>query len=90
MDVKNSFLLGELDWEIYMNQSKEFENGVGVMSHLDATRRILRYVIGTIDYDVLYKRSDNCKLARYCDTRRSTTGYVFRIDLEIISWCNKR
>ncbi|XP_022930089.1 uncharacterized protein LOC111436575 [Cucurbita moschata] len=64
---------------------------VGVMSrymqnlkkpHLDAARRILRYVKGTINYGLLYKRSKDCKLVGYCDddyagdhdTRRSTTG----------------
>ena len=35
--------------------------------HLDATRQILRYVKGTIDYDLLYKRKEDCKLARYHD-----------------------
>ena len=49
--------------------------------HLDVAWRILRYFKGTIDYGLLYKRSKNCKLVRYCDadyagdhnTRRSTT-----------------
>ena len=84
-----------------MNQPNGFENEVGVISqyrqspkklHLDATRRIFRYDKGTINYDFLYKRSENCKLARYCDadyagyhdTERSSIGYVFKLDLRTI------
>ena len=32
MDMKNAFLHGELDREIYINQPNGFENGVGVIS----------------------------------------------------------
>ena len=81
MDMKNIFLHGELDQEIYMNQPNGFENEVGVNSqymrslkkpHLDAARQTLRYV------------------KRYHDTRRSSIGYVFKLSSKIISWCNKR
>ena len=54
--------------------------------HLDATQQILRNVKGTIDYGFLSKRSEDYKLVVYCDakyardhnTRRLTTGYVFK------------
>ncbi|XP_042445550.1 secreted RxLR effector protein 161-like [Zingiber officinale] len=66
--------------------------------HLEAARRILRYVKSTTDYGLLYKRNENCKLVGYCDadyagdcdTRRSTTGYVFKLGSVTISWCSKR
>ena len=107
MIVKNSFLHGELDWEIYMNQLKKFESAVGVISqymqnpknpHLAATRWILRYVKDTINYGILYKRSKDCKLARYRDTdyaryhdtQKSSIEYVFKLDSRTISWCSKR
>ena len=32
MDMKNVFLHGELDQEIYMNQPNGFENEIGVIS----------------------------------------------------------
>ena len=80
---------------------------VGVMSrymqnpkkpHLEAVRRILRHVKGTIDYGLLYKKGEDYKLVGYCDadyvgdhdTRRSTTGYVFMLGSRAISWCSKR
>ncbi|KAM2426822.1 hypothetical protein ACFXTH_000984 [Malus domestica] len=66
--------------------------------YLEAVRRILRYVKSTIDYGLLYKKGEDCKLIGYCnadfagdhDTRRSTTGYVFRIGYGVVSWCSKR
>lgn len=36
-------------------------------SHLDAARWILRYVKGTIDYGLLYKKGEDCMLVGYYD-----------------------
>jgi hypothetical protein len=67
-------------------------------SHLDAVKRILRYVKGTINFGILYKKIKDRQLVGYCDadyagdydTRRSTTGYSFSLGSRIISWCSKR
>ncbi|XP_052489893.1 secreted RxLR effector protein 161-like [Gossypium raimondii] len=66
--------------------------------HLEAVQRVLRYVKGTLDYGLLYKKCEVCKLAGYCDadyagdhdTRRSTTGYVFKFGLGTIPGYTKR
>ncbi|KAE8675325.1 Detected protein of unknown function [Hibiscus syriacus] len=66
--------------------------------HLEAVRQILRYVKSTIDYGLLYKKCEDCKLLGYChvdyagdhDIRRSTTGYEFKLGSGTISWCSKR
>ncbi|XP_017187340.1 uncharacterized mitochondrial protein AtMg00810-like [Malus domestica] len=66
--------------------------------YLEAVRRILRYVKSTIDYGLLYKKCEDGKLVGYCDanfardhdTRRSTTGYGFKIGSGVVSWCSKR
>ena len=66
--------------------------------HLEAVRRILRYVKGTNDYGLLYKKGETCKLVGYCDadyagdhdTRRSTTGYMFNLGTVVVSWSSKR
>ena len=49
--------------------------------HLDAVKRILRYVKGTINFGIMYKKTIDCQVMGYCDadyagdscTRRSTT-----------------
>ncbi|KAL6342786.1 hypothetical protein AAG906_016621 [Vitis piasezkii] len=56
------------------------------------------HVKGTIDYGLLYKKGEDCKLVGYRDadyagdhdTRGSTTGYVFMLGSGAISWCSKR
>ncbi|XP_031273413.1 uncharacterized protein LOC116131894 [Pistacia vera] len=66
-----SYAVNAMSW--YMQNPKK--------PHLEAVRRILRYVKSTIDYDLLYKKGEDCKLVGYCDadyagdhdTRRSTT-----------------
>ncbi|XP_071712452.1 uncharacterized mitochondrial protein AtMg00240-like [Rutidosis leptorrhynchoides] len=60
-------------------------------SHLEVVRRILRYVKGTLGRGVLFKKNGDCKLMGYCDadyagdheTRRSTTGFVFLLGVEM-------
>ncbi|XP_048498244.1 uncharacterized mitochondrial protein AtMg00810-like [Beta vulgaris subsp. vulgaris] len=66
--------------------------------HLEAVRRILRYVKGTIYYGILYRNDKEFEVVGYCDadyagdldTRRSTTGYVFNLGSGAVSWCSKR
>ncbi|XP_062100834.1 secreted RxLR effector protein 161-like [Humulus lupulus] len=66
--------------------------------HLEAVRRMLRYVKDTINYGLLYKKGDEVKIVGYYDanyagdhdTRRSTTGYVFKLGSRALSWCSKR
>ena len=66
--------------------------------HLDAVKRILRYVKGTISFGILYNETKDCQVMGYCDadyagdcgTRRSTIGYFFSLGSGPISWCSKR
>ncbi|KAA0045165.1 putative mitochondrial protein [Cucumis melo var. makuwa] len=66
--------------------------------HLEEVRRILRYLRGTTEYDILYKKGQDCKLECFCDanysgdhdTRRLTTGYLFKLGCGAVSWCSKR
>ena len=60
------------------------------VSHIEATKRILRYPKGTIDYGILFPAADEgkeCKLVGYTDSswcndaedRKSTVNYVFML-----------
>nr|XP_017221153.1 PREDICTED: uncharacterized mitochondrial protein AtMg00810-like [Daucus carota subsp. sativus] len=67
-------------------------------SHLEAVRRVLRYIKGTVSYGLMYKKGEDCSVLGYCDadyagdhdTRRSTTGYMFMLGSGAVSWCSKR
>lgn len=65
--------------------------------HLQAVKRILRYLKGTFDYGIMYKREVS-DLVAYTDSdyagdlddRKSTSGYVFLLSSGAISWLSKK
>lgn len=65
--------------------------------HVNAAKRILRYIKGTSEFGIRYNNASVFCLNGYSDsdyagnldTRRSTTGYAFFIDKGIISWCSQ-
>jgi hypothetical protein len=66
-------------------------------THWTAVKRIMRYLRGTVDYQLFYTASltelkgyTDSDWAGDCDTRRSTSGYVFDIGSGAISWSSKR
>ncbi|XP_023514510.1 uncharacterized protein LOC111778766 [Cucurbita pepo subsp. pepo] len=66
--------------------------------HLQPTKRVLRYLKGTIDLGILYRKRGNGELIAYTDSdhagdigdRKSTSGYVFLLNDEGLSWSPKR
>ncbi|KAL0554019.1 hypothetical protein IC582_007924 [Cucumis melo] len=64
------------------------------MDYWKAAKKVLRYLQGTKDYMLTYKRSDHLEVIRYSnsdfagcvDTRKSTFGYLFMLAEEVISW----
>lgn len=83
-----SYAVGEL--------SKFTENPKS--SHVNALKRIFRYLKATIYYCLEYKASDvltfngytDADFARDVDSRRSTTGYVFFLNECAITWRSHR
>jgi hypothetical protein len=69
------------------------------MEHLNAVKRILRYVAGTIDYGCYYRRgARELKLLWYSDadmggdidTRKSTTGVLFFLGSCAVTWQSQK
>jgi hypothetical protein len=61
-------------------------------------KRILKYINGTSDYDILYSHSENSKLIGYYDADwacsaddiKSTPGGCFFLGNNLISWFSKK
>ncbi|XP_022001190.1 secreted RxLR effector protein 161-like [Helianthus annuus] len=98
-------IVGSLIYLTLTRQDIAFE--VGVLSryvqnprkpHLDAVRRVMRYVKMTLGFGIKFDGEVKLDLVGYCDadyagdldTRRSTTRYVFKLGRGVITWCSKR
>jgi hypothetical protein len=65
---------------------------------MHAVKRVLRYLNGTINLGIMYKRGGNEKLEAYTDSdyagdlddRKSTSGYVFMLSSCAVSWSSKK
>ncbi|KAK1419880.1 hypothetical protein QVD17_29300 [Tagetes erecta] len=75
----------------YMQEPKQ--------SHMQAMKHVLRFIKGTKDHGIMYKRGRSAKgLVGFCDSShntdrddgRSTTGYVFYYNGGPISWCSQK
>ncbi|XP_056695762.1 uncharacterized mitochondrial protein AtMg00810-like [Spinacia oleracea] len=66
--------------------------------HLQAAKRVLRYLAGSTDQGILLANTSAAKLTAYCDsdwagcpsTRRSTSGFCILLGNSPISWKSKR
>ena len=67
-------------------------------AHWQAGKRILRYIVGTINYGIRYTSSQNVELIEYTDSdfagsvddRKSTSGYVFSLGFGAVAWASKK
>ena len=65
--------------------------------HFRALNRIWRYILHTINFNIVFGPCQDIRLEGYCDadwggeysTRRSTTGYLFLFGNSPISWASK-
>lgn len=66
--------------------------------HLQAAKRIMRYLRGTVNFGILYNSQGKEELIAYTDSdyagdiddRKSTSGYVFLLGTGAISWSSKK
>jgi hypothetical protein len=69
-----------------------------VENHLMAAKRILRYIRGTLELGILYRKGSQAELIAYSDSdyggdvddRKSTSGYVFMIGSGAVSWSSRK
>jgi hypothetical protein len=61
-------------------------------------KQILRYVAGTLNFGLWYTQSDDNDLSGYIDNdfagnlddRKSTSGHVFHLGMNLISWASNK
>lgn len=66
--------------------------------HMQAAKRVLRYLKGTLEFGVFYKRGSELKVKAYTDSdyagdiddRRSTSGYVFLLSGAAVCWSSRK
>ncbi len=93
---------------IYMTIPRlDLSYAVGVVSqfmqtprkpHLDAVRRILRYINHTLQCGIFYEAKSQLQVHGYTDAdwagnvldRRSTNGFMFSFGSGAVSWSNKK
>lgn len=85
------------DIQFAVSSVSRYNNDPG-KPHWLAVKRIMRFLKGTIDYKLTYRKGFMCDLKGFCDAdwasdatdRRSTSGYVFMMSGAAISWCSKK
>uniref|UniRef100_A0A2N9J7I7 Integrase catalytic domain-containing protein n=1 Tax=Fagus sylvatica TaxID=28930 RepID=A0A2N9J7I7_FAGSY len=64
------------------------------LDHWRAAKKVMRYLQGTKDYMLMYRRTDNLEVIGYSDSdfagcidsRKSTSGYIFLMASGAVSW----
>ena len=70
-----------------------YQNNPGI-DHWRAAKKVMRYLKGTKDYMLMYRRTDDLEVVGYSDSdfagcvdsRKSTSGYVFMFASGAVSW----
>ena len=67
-------------------------------SHINAVERIIRYISGTLDYEIWYSKDSNVSLVGFsamdwagnADDKKSKNGGCFYLGNNLISWYSKK
>ncbi|GJV91851.1 zinc finger, CCHC-type containing protein, partial [Tanacetum coccineum] len=66
--------------------------------HLKAVKQVIRYIKGTKEHGIIYKKEGGCKITGYSDSSygintdqgKGTTGIVFYFGESPITWCTQK
>ncbi|BBG97858.1 transposable element gene, partial [Prunus dulcis] len=66
--------------------------------HYQAAKRVLRYLKGTVDYGLFYKKGESNEFVGFSDSdyagdledRKSTSGHVFMLSSGAVTWSSKK
>ncbi|PWA75384.1 ribonuclease H-like domain, Reverse transcriptase, RNA-dependent DNA polymerase [Artemisia annua] len=66
--------------------------------HLKAVKQVIRYIKGTKEHGIIYKKEGGCKITGYSDSSygintdqgKGTTGVVFYFGESPITWCTQK
>nr|GEU74035.1 zinc finger, CCHC-type [Tanacetum cinerariifolium] len=66
--------------------------------HLKAVKQVIRYIKGTKEHGIIYKKQGGCKITGYSDSSygintdqgKGTTGIVFYFGESPITWCTQK
>nr|GFA31851.1 zinc finger, CCHC-type [Tanacetum cinerariifolium] len=66
--------------------------------HLKAVKQVIRYIKGTKEHDIIYKKEGGCKITGYSDSSygintdqgKGTTGIIFYFGESPITWCTQK
>lgn len=98
-------LIGSLRYLLYTRPDLSYSVGVvsrymesPKVAHLKAVKQILRYVKGTINHGLMYKRGGDGKLIGFSDSShnmdrddgKGTTGVAFYLSGNLITWCSQK
>ncbi|RVW95033.1 Retrovirus-related Pol polyprotein from transposon TNT 1-94 [Vitis vinifera] len=82
-----------LDIAFVVGMLRRYQSNPGI-DHWKAAKKAMRYLQGTKDYMLMYRRTDNLEVIDYSDSdyagcidsRKSTSGYVFMLVGGVVSW----
>nr|GEV95975.1 ribonuclease H-like domain, reverse transcriptase, RNA-dependent DNA polymerase [Tanacetum cinerariifolium] len=66
--------------------------------HVKAVKQVIRYIKGTKEHGIIYKKEGGCKITGYSDSSygintdqgKGTTGIVFYFEESPITWCTQK